>query len=217
MNSDIKVGSLILGMIQTNCYYVYRDCGSASDNSEKHCIIFDPADNGESVYEELTKKNFVIDLILLTHAHFDHIGGVEALVRLSKARVFCYEGERRLCSDTDANLSAMFGRPTIIKPDEFLKDLAVIDAAGMKCQLIATPGHTEGSACYYFEEGHILMCGDTLFCGSVGRTDMPTGSMSSIVKSVRERLMILPDDTECFPGHGETTTIGYERKYNEFI
>ena len=93
----------------------------------------------------------------------------------------------------------------------------MISAAGIQCQLLATPGHTVGSCCYYFEQGHILLSGDTLFEDSVGRTDMPTGSMSALVRSVRQKLMPLPDDTVVYPGHGGTTTIGHERDYNEFL
>ena len=87
----------------------------------------------------------------------------------------------------------------------------------MTCQLIATPGHTKGSCCYYFEEDGILISGDTLFQESVGRTDLPTGSMSALVRSVKEKLMVLPEDVKVYPGHGESTTIGYEKENNPFL
>ena len=98
-----------------------------------------------------------------------------------------------------------------------MKDGQKVEIAGMQFQVIATPGHTKGSCCYYFEKAGVLLSGDTLFQDSVGRTDLPTGSMSALVRSVREKLMVLPDDVTVYPGHGECTSIGHERKYNAFL
>jgi len=168
-------------------------------------------------YEALKTRGFAVEKILLTHGHFDHIGGAEELRKLSGAEIVAYEKEKDVCENVDNNLSIDYGRGYTIIPDKYLEDLEVIEAASLKCQLIATPGHTIGGCCYYFEEGHILMCGDTLFQESVGRSDFPTGSMSVLVRSIRERLMPLPEDTVCYPGHGDITTIGHERDYNPFI
>ena len=98
-----------------------------------------------------------------------------------------------------------------------MKDGEEISIAGMTCKILATPGHTKGSCCYYFENDKILLSGDTLFQESVGRTDLPTGSMSALVRSVREKLMPLPEDVKVYPGHGEATSIGHEKKYNPFL
>ena len=220
--SKIRVGSMTLGMIQTNCYFVYLEDGQSHEpqtvhENRTHCIVFDPADRGDFIYDALTDRGFTIDLILLTHAHFDHIGGVSELRKLSKAPLYCYEAEKALCENADNNCSVEYGRSITFTPDRYLPDLEMISAAGIQCQLLATPGHTVGSCCYYIEQGHILLSGDTLFEDSVGRTDMPTGSMSALVRSVRQKLMPLPDDTVVYPGHGGTTTIGHERDYNEFL
>ena len=158
-----------------------------------------------------------MEAIYLTHAHFDHIGGVEELKKLSGAKVYVYEKEKRLCEDTEYNLSAEHGLNLTLDPDEYLPDGAECEAAGLKFRLLATPGHTEGSCCYYFYEDGILISGDTLFEGSVGRTDFPGGSMSTLVRSCREKLLTLPDDTLVYPGHGGATTIGDEKKYNSFL
>lgn len=207
---NLKIGRIVLGICQTNCYFIYED-------GKKQVIVFDPADQGEYLYNKLKENGFQVEAILLTHGHFDHIWGLEALRSLSGAKVYAYEGEKALCEDASLNVSKGAGRACTVKADEYVGDGAEITAAGITCKLIATPGHTAGSCCYYFEDDKILISGDTLFQESVGRTDLPTGSMSTLVRSIREKLMVLPEDVKVYPGHGETTTIGYEREYNPFI
>ncbi len=207
---NLKIGRIVLGICQTNCYFIYED-------GKKQVIVFDPADQGEYLYNKLKENGFQVEAILLTHGHFDHIWGLEALRNLSGAKVYAYEGEKALCEDASLNVSKGAGRACTVKADEYVGDGAEITAAGITCKLIATPGHTAGSCCYYFEDDKILISGDTLFQESVGRTDLPTGSMSTLVRSIREKLMVLPEDVKVYPGHGETTTIGYEREYNPFI
>ena len=196
-------------MCATNCYFVYRENSS-------EIIVVDPADKGEYLYEKLSEQGFVIKGILLTHAHFDHIWGSNALRELSKAPIYAYEDEKVLCENVRANVSAGVGRPYTVVPDFYVKDNEEITIAGITCKVLATPGHTIGSCCYYFEEDGILLSGDTLFQESVGRTDFPTGSAGTLNRSIKTRLFPLPDDTKVFPGHGDQTTIGYEKKYNPF-
>lgn len=207
--SDLKIGRMVIGSVQTNCYFVYRE--GTSD-----VIFFDPADKGDYIYETLKDKGFHVKGILLTHAHFDHIWGCNKLRELSGAPIYAYEAEKVLCEDAVTNVSEQVGRPYTVIPDRYLKDGEEITVADMTCRLIATPGHTAGSCCYYFEEDGLLIAGDTLFQESVGRTDLPTGSMSTLVRSIKDKLFILPDDTKVYPGHGDSTTIGYEKQYNPF-
>ena len=207
---ELKIGRIVLGMCQTNCYFVYEEGSS-------RVIVFDPADKGDYIFNGLKGKGFTVEAILLTHGHFDHIWGVEQLRELSGAKVYAYEGEKELCEDASLNVSKGAGRACTIKADEYVKDGKEITAAGISCRLIATPGHTGGSCCYYFENDKILISGDTLFQESVGRTDLPTGSMSMLVRSVKEKLLPLPEEVKVYPGHGESTTIGYEKKYNPFL
>ena len=214
-DKTIEVGSMTLGMIGTNCFFVYRK-KSDDDSTPKHCIFFDPADKGDKIYEALKEHGFVIDLILLTHGHFDHIGGADKLRELSGAKLYCYEKEQALCQDPYLNLSNDYGMHLKVRPDGYYKDGEIIEAAGISCRLIATPGHTSGSCCYFFEEEHVLISGDTLFEESVGRTDFPTSSMSDMLRSVNGKLFELPDDTVVYPGHGGITTIGHEKMYNPF-
>ena len=208
--SDLKIGRLMLGICQTNCYFVYR----AGSNE---VIFFDPADKGDYIYETLREKGFQVKGILLTHAHFDHIWGSNRLRELSGAPLYAYEEEKALCEDAGANVSDQVGRPYTVIPDCYLRDGEEITIVGMTCKLIATPGHTVGSCCYYFEEAGILLAGDTIFQESVGRTDLPTGSMSALIRSIKDKLFVLPDETKVYPGHGESTTIGHEKEYNPFV
>ena len=208
--SDLKIGRLMLGIVQTNCYFVYRE-------GSNDVIFFDPADKGDYIYETLKDKDLHVRGILLTHGHFDHIWGCNKLRELSGAPIYAYEEEKVLCEDAVTNVSEQVGRPYTVIPDRYLKDGEEITIAGMICRLIATPGHTVGSCCYYFEEAGILIAGDTLFEESVGRTDLATGSAGALVRSIKEKLFTLPDDTKVYPGHGDVTTIGHEKKYNPFV
>lgn len=208
--ADLKIGRLILGMCQTNCYFIYKE-------GTKDVLFFDPADRGDYLYQALSDKGLKVKAILLTHGHFDHIWGAEKLRELSGAKIYAYEGEQKLCGDEGLNASKMAGRACRLKPDVLLRDEETFTLAGIKGKIFATPGHTEGSCCYYFEEDKILISGDTLFQDSVGRTDLPTGSMSALVRSIREKLMILPEDVKVYPGHGDVTNIGYEKENNPFL
>ncbi len=207
---NLKIGRIVLGICQTNCYFVYRE-------GEGKALVFDPADKGGYIYQGLTEKGFSVAAILLTHGHFDHIWGVEELKNLSGAQLYAYEGEKDVCEDASLNVSKGAGRACTVFADRYLKDGEKTTIEGMTFKLIATPGHTKGSCCFYFEDDKILISGDTLFQESVGRTDLPTGSMSTLVRSVREKLMPLPEDVKVYPGHGEATSIGYEKEYNPFI
>ncbi len=207
--AEIKIGRLMMGMCQTNCYFMYQD-------GKEEVIFIDPADRGDYIYNALQERGFRVAGILLTHGHFDHIWGMEELRRKSGAPVYAYEGERGLLEDEKLNVSAAAGRACSVSADVYVRDRDTITISDMSCRLIATPGHTAGSCCFYFEESGILLSGDTLFAESVGRTDLPTGDMGALVRSIREKLFVLPDETRVYPGHGEATQIGHEKKYNPF-
>ena len=206
---NVRIGRMTLGVCATNCYFLYRE------GSQK-IIFIDPADRGADIYAALTGKGFLVEAILLTHGHFDNIWGAARLRELTGAKIYALEAEKVVCQDAYVNVSAQMGRKAVIDPDEWLTDGQKLQAADLTLQVIATPGHTIGSACYYVPEAGILVAGDTLFAGSVGRTDFPTGSMSKLVRSIKEKLFVLPEDTRVYPGHGESTTIGEEMRNNPY-
>ena len=209
----IRIGCYVVGMVQTNFYFLHLE-------GEKETIVFDPADYGKEIYDELTRQGLEIKAIFLTHGHFDHIMVVKALKEACGAPVYASALEKDLLTDPYLNTSAQYGRSCVVEPDHWLIDGETVTAAGMTLRMISTPGHTEGSCCYYIEEtggDPILLSGDTLFENSVGRTDLPTGDMHDIVESIRTKLYKLPDNTQVYTGHGGSTTIEHEKKYNYFV
>lgn len=205
----LKIGKIVMGSVQTNCYFLYQE-------GEKKIIVVDPADRGEYLYNAFKEAGLEVAAILLTHAHFDHIWGCNQLRELAGVQVFAFEDEKDLCESAKLNVSEDVGRPYTATVDWYLKDGETVTIEGMEFKVIWTPGHTQGSCCYYFEKDNILISGDTLFEGSVGRSDLPTGDGKLLSRSLKERLMILPDETLVFPGHGNSTTIADEKKYNPF-
>ena len=207
--SELKIGRMVLGMCQTNCYFLYRE-------GSKDCIFVDPADQGDKIYQALEKNGFKVCGILLTHGHFDHIWGTKALREMSGAKLYALDAEQELLQNARKNVSSQVGRAYTVDADVYLKDGEEVTIADMTFQVIATPGHTAGGCCFYFKEAGFLVSGDTLFRDSVGRTDFPTGSMGTLVRSIKEKLFVLPDETKVYPGHGDNTTIGHEKIYNPF-
>lgn len=204
---NVKVDYKTLGALDTNCYFICNQ-----DTMET--VIIDPADNEDIIVRTVSEKGYVPAAVFLTHAHFDHMLAARTICDRYGVKLYMHEAETDLASDPDANLSSSFMRPFTVKADETLSDNQAIETAGICFKVLHTPGHTKGSCCYYLEEEHILISGDTLFCQSVGRSDFPTGSASRLLRSIGERLFVLPDETVVYPGHGEATTIGYEKVHN---
>ena len=208
--SDIKIGRMMLGAVQTNCYFIYRE-------GTNRVVFFDPADSGSYIYEQLKNRGFEVGAIYLTHAHFDHIWGCNELKDLSGAKVYAYEDERKLCEDSTANVSAQAGRPYTVRVDEYLRDGQVCTEGDISFRVIHTPGHSEGGVCYELPEERILFSGDTLFQGSYGRTDGPDGDYEEILRSLAKLFTELPGNTSVLPGHEGETTIEEERNGNPAV
>ncbi|MCI9035093.1 MAG: MBL fold metallo-hydrolase [Lachnospiraceae bacterium] len=206
--ADLKVKRRVLSACQTNCYYVYRE--GADD-----IVIIDPGSNGEIVYDDIKGLGFEkVAGILLTHGHGDHTGGARRLKELSGAKIYAYEDEAEILKDPEKNLSGWFGTAYGFEADEYFHDKQTFTMAGVTFTVFYTPGHTKGGCCYYVEEDGVLFCGDTIFNGSVGRTDFYSGSINELARSIRDRILTLPDETKLYSGHGDRTTVEYERKYN---
>lgn len=176
-------------------------------------LMVDPGGRFDRIQAYLDERGIKPDAILLTHGHVDHIGAVEEVRQVYGARVYAHEDERALLKTPELNLTAYFGRPFEIIADEYLTEGPMKDFPDVR--VIHTPGHTAGGVCYFI--GGVLFTGDSLFQGSIGRTDLPTADPRALVPSIRQKLLSYPDRTLCYPGHGPETTIGMERRTNPFL
>ena len=206
--SDLRIKTYQVGQIGTNCYVIYRE-------DIKKAIIVDPGDDGAYILKQCEALLVKPEVILLTHGHFDHIMGVAEIKQAyPEIKIYAGEKERKMLSDPSVNMSFHMGRSCFVEADHFMSDGETLEAAGITLNVITTPGHTEGSVCYYRKEDDVLISGDTLFLESLGRTDLPGGNPTQIIASIREKLFTLPGDTMVYPGHGNVTTIGHEKSYN---
>lgn len=209
--SNIKITSLTVGDLAVNCYFCVNE-----DTDE--ALVFDPGAEAERIFDFAKEKGWSVRAILLTHGHADHMGGADKLRELTGAPVYALAEEEPMLLNGKTNLSVFINHRVItVKADEFLKNGQEFTLASITLKVYHTPGHTPGGCSYYCAQAHSLFSGDTLFQASVGRSDFPGGSMSELVRSVKDVLFLLPDDTKVLPGHGDMTTIGYEKKYNPFL
>ena len=206
----MKIEQYCVGEVATNCYFVIND-------ETKEMLIIDPGDFAQMLAEKIKQKGLKPQAILLTHGHFDHAMAAEELAEIFHIKVYAHESEKNTLEQPQLNVSAMIGKRDSYHADVYVKEGEILKLANMELKVLHTPGHTEGGCCYYLEKEQVVFSGDTLFCQSVGRTDFPGGSMSQIVRSIKEKLMVLPDVTKVYPGHMDITTIGKERAYNPFI
>lgn len=204
--AEIQIRSVLVSECYTNCYL-------CMNTETKEGFIVDPGGDQLKISTNVGNMEMIPKAILLTHGHYDHIGAVEALKERYNIPVIASEAEDMLLLDKRANLSAMFGEPTTVCANRFLRDGETFTVAGIPMKFILTPGHTQGSGCYYLAENEVLFSGDTLFHASRGRTDFPGGSEAAIMRSIREKLLTLPGETEVYPGHMDITTIDSEKIY----
>ncbi|MDD6797481.1 MAG: MBL fold metallo-hydrolase [Clostridia bacterium] len=204
MSSRLKLITKVVGAISTNCYILVN-------NDTKEAVIVDPGADEPAISQVISDNNVKPVAVLLTHGHFDHILAVDKIRTKYGIPVYMGADEQNLAADAALNLSADFGCTCTVKAEHLVHDRDDIELAGFTFHVIATPGHTEGSVCYYLSDEGILLSGDTLFCEGMGRTDLPTGSSRKLMESIANRLMTLPDETNVYPGHGEETQIGWEK------
>lgn len=207
---QIEIKSMTLGMVATNCYLIIN-------KETKEALLIDPADNVLRISNVIEENVCTLKAILLTHGHFDHIMALNELKKRYNVPVYAHEEEEDVLKQSSLNMSGMIGQIYTAQADIYVKDGEHLKLAGLDIIVLHTPGHTKGGVCYYLPEEKVLMSGDTLFHCSIGRTDFPTGSMSQLVRSVKEQLFVLPDDVQVYPGHDSVTSIGYEKQYNPFF
>ena len=198
-------------MIGTNCYLVINE-------ETKESVMVDPGAYPAKVKNAVKEQGLKLKAVLLTHAHFDHIMGLSDVMEDVKVPVYVEEADLPMMTDGESNLSSAYVRGGYRFEEAVpVSDGQQLEIAGVQFRGIHTPGHTPGGCCYYMEQEGVLFSGDILFQTSVGRSDFPGGSASALVRSVKEKLLVLPEETHVYPGHMEETTIGYEKLHNPFI
>jgi glyoxylase-like metal-dependent hydrolase (beta-lactamase superfamily II) len=194
------------------------NCTILGDEEAREAIVIDPGDEVGRIHRRLTELGLKLTQIIVTHGHIDHVGGALKLKRLTGAPIYLNENDLPLLDMMQAQAEWVgVATPETAPPDESLADGQTIGLARFPAHVLHTPGHTQGSICLHFAPLKLLVAGDTLFAGSIGRTDLPGGNFDQIIDSLRSRLLTLPDETRVLPGHGPATTIGDERRSNPFL
>jgi len=202
---------LPVGALQCNCSIL-------GDEASGEAIVVDPGDEVPRILAVLRRHKLTVKQILITHAHIDHIAGAARLQALTGAPVLYNRNDLPLVNMMAVQAGWLgMETPEVRPPDDTLDDGKLISIANLSGSILHTPGHTQGSVCLYLPTQKLLLAGDTLFAGSVGRTDLPGGDGPTLIRSIHNKLLPLPDETVVLPGHGPKTTIGDERKSNPFL
>jgi hydroxyacylglutathione hydrolase len=201
------IKNIIVGPLGVNCFVI-------ADEKTKKAAVVDPGDEPDMIMEIIKKNGFIVEYIICTHGHFDHVGAVSDIKKETGANVLIHK-EELVIYNAALDMAAFWGYniDPLPEPDIFVKDEDIIDIGDLQFKVLHTPGHSPGGICLY--GNNILITGDTLFEGSVGRTDFYGGDIEKLKQSFK-RLMTLPDDTRVLPGHGPETTIGREKRENMF-
>lgn len=206
----MKIEKFPLGILGANCYLIINE-------DTKQAVLVDPGGTSKKFRAYIEEEGLKIEAVLLTHGHFDHIMGIDAVLEEHQVPVYVHEEDADIMTDPEMNLSSSYTRGYTFDGAQSVRDGQKLELAGYTFEVIHTPGHTMGCCCYYIQSEKVLFSGDTLFQCSVGRTDFANSSMSALVRSIRDRLFVLPEDTLVYPGHMGETKIGYEKLHNPYI
>ena len=200
-----------VGLLQCNCTIL-------ADSARGEAIVIDPGDEIERIVQSLTRLNVTLKQIIVTHAHIDDVGGTLKLKRLTGAPILMHDADLPLLRSMDVQAGWLgVQTPETAPPDEALRESMIVGLTDFPAAVLHTPGHTPGSVCLHFAGERILVAGDTLFAGSIGRTDLPGGDGHRILESIHSKLLHLPEETRVIAGHGPATTIGNEKLHNPFL
>jgi glyoxylase-like metal-dependent hydrolase (beta-lactamase superfamily II) len=207
--TDMILKILPVGELQTNCYIL-------GDEKTKQCVIIDPGGDFEIIEDHLEKLKLKVKYIILTHGHVDHIGALAQLKKATGAEILIHSKDSAMLYDPNQNLSIFSGDKIIAtKADKLLEEGDIIQCGGIKLEVLHTPGHTPGGISLVTDK--MIFTGDSLFCGSIGRTDFPGSSYQKLISSIKDKILTKEDDLIIYPGHGPSSTIGEERKNNPFL
>ncbi|MBE7053703.1 MAG: MBL fold metallo-hydrolase [Ruminococcaceae bacterium] len=205
----MKIKKLVLWLLHTNCYIIYNE-------NTNNAVVVDPAGNFEKIKSEIESLQLNVKYIIITHAHIDHMIALDELKNYTGASLVMHKDELEIYKSSEYNISVHFKKETPkSNPEILVSDNDEIEFDQIKLKFIHTPGHTKGGMCIL--TGNYLISGDTLFNGSVGRCDFYSGDMDALLNSIREKLFVLDDDVVVYPGHGDETTIGFEKENNMFL
>ena len=209
----MQIDTFILGDFETNCYVI------RSTKESKDCLIIDPGYAPEPLITFLEEEDLQPVQVLLTHGHCDHIAGIKELKKhFNSFKVCISQIDAEMLTKCSRNLSLLIGNPFKLDPaDEFCEPGEVIEFDQIELEVLSTPGHTPGGVSFYCRKDKVVFTGDALFAGSIGRTDFPGGNMKDLIEGIRTQLLVLPDETRIYSGHGPVSTIGQEKQKNPFI
>ena len=206
----MDIEARVTGFIEENCYF-------ATNPATRQTVVIDPGDDAPQLLARLRELGATVAAYLLTHGHVDHLTALAPLSAACPAPIHLHARHAAWCCSGQNNLPGFYDAPDKPKaPLVLVKEGDVFDLAGARWSVIETPGHTPGGICWRLEDDHALFSGDTLFLGTAGRTDLPGGDARALTRSLR-KLATLPDDLTVYPGHGDPTTLGHEKKHNYFM
>ena len=202
----MEIKRIVTGAIEENCYLVWDEANQA--------VVIDPGDEASKIIDEITKLQLDVKKIILTHGHYDHVGAVNEVKKTTGAQVICHQEEKSIVEDETLSLGLYLGKEVSLpKVDACVSEGDEISVGNLNFSVIHTPGHTKGGMCLL--AGDSLFSGDTIFYGTLGRWDFPTGDLSELTSSITRKIFNLPEDTVIYYGHGPETTVGAEKRQNE--